>query len=434
MIDPHFQQVFSMALGIREPWFIKSLEMVPSSKNPERLEMRIEIDFTEGTKFQYGDSGDCYPVHDTRERTWRHLNFFQYRCYITARVPRVKLPDGKVKTVDVPWGRDGSGFTLMMEGVILSLVRHMAVSTAAREIGEHDTKIWRVLEYHVEEALKLQDFSDVNGIGVDEYSHKGHNYITVFVSHPEVVIDEEGRRRSVSKPRVLFVTQGKDKAAVERFLARFKEKKGDPDAVNVATSDMIHGFRNAMNECFPNAITTVDKFHVVSNCEDAVDGVRRREAASGEKRKSKALAKTKYIWLKNDENLTEKQKKRLDELLQIEYLDTVKAYDMRLRLQDFYSKHDAYDEKTIFDFDNMALDFCNSTISEMQKFGEMLVRNAVEILNYFETKRTNAILEGFNSKISVIKNRARGFRNMKNFISMIYFCCGELDICFQPIM
>ena len=57
MIDPHFQQVFSMALGIREPWFIKSLEMVPSSKNPEKLEMRIEIDFTEGTKFQYGDSG-----------------------------------------------------------------------------------------------------------------------------------------------------------------------------------------------------------------------------------------------------------------------------------------------------------------------------------------------------------------------------------------
>ncbi|MDY5931233.1 MAG: transposase, partial [Candidatus Ornithospirochaeta sp.] len=44
------------------------------------------------------------------------------------------------------------------------------------------------------------------------------------------------------------------------------------------------------------------------------------------------------------------------------------------------------------------------------------------------------ILEGFNSKISIIKNRARGFRNMKNFMNMIYFCCGDLDICFQPIM
>ena len=88
---------------------------------------------------------------------------------------------------------------------------------------------------------------------------------------------------------------------------------------------------------------------------------------------------------------------------------------MKLKLQDFYSRHKDYDEKTIFDFENMALDFCNSTMKEMQKFGEMLVRNAVEILNYFDTKRTNAILEGLNSKISIIKNRARGFRNMKNF-------------------
>ena len=127
------------------------------------------------------------------------------------------------------------------------------------------------------------------------------------------------------------------------------------------------------------------------------------------------LSNTKYIWLKNEENLTDKQRKRLEELLQVEYLDTVKAYDMKLKLQDFYFRHKDYDEKTIFDFENMALDFCNSTMKEMQKLGEMLVRNAVEILNYFDTKRTNAILEGFNSKISIIKNRARGFRNMKNF-------------------
>ena len=127
------------------------------------------------------------------------------------------------------------------------------------------------------------------------------------------------------------------------------------------------------------------------------------------------LSNTKYTWLKNEENLTDKQRKRLEELLQVEHLDTVKAYDMKLKLQDFYFRHKDYDEKTIFDFENMALDFCNSTMKEMQKFGEMLVRNAVEILNHFDTKRTNAILEGFNSKISIIKNRARGFRNMKNF-------------------
>ena len=127
------------------------------------------------------------------------------------------------------------------------------------------------------------------------------------------------------------------------------------------------------------------------------------------------LSNTKYIWIKNEKNLTDKQRKRLEELLQVEHLDTVKAYDMKLKLQNFYFRHKDYDEKTIFDFENMALDFCNSTMKEMQKFGEMLARNAVEILNYFYTKRTNAILGGFNSKISIIRNRARGFRNMKNF-------------------
>jgi hypothetical protein len=168
---------------------------------------------------------------------------FQYRCYITAKVPRIITPDGKVRTVSVPWARSGSGFTLMMEGVILTLVKHMPVRTVAREIGEHDTKLWRLIDYHVEEALKDQDFSDVSAIGVDEYSHKGHNYITVFLSHPDVATDEAGRCRQAGKARVLFVTEGKDKDAVKRFLERFKEKDGKPGQVKVATSDMIHGTR-----------------------------------------------------------------------------------------------------------------------------------------------------------------------------------------------
>ena len=63
----------------------------------------------------------------------------------------------------------------------------MPVRTVAREIGEHDTKLWRLIDHHVEEVLKDQDFPNVSAIGMDEYSDKGHNYITVFLSHPDVV-------------------------------------------------------------------------------------------------------------------------------------------------------------------------------------------------------------------------------------------------------
>lgn len=434
MIDPHFQKLFALGLNIEEPWLITSIEMVPAERNPSLMELHIKVDFAEGATFDYpGSEGKC-KVHDTRENTWRHLNFFQYRCYITARVPRVITPDGKVKTVAVPWARSGSGFTLMMEGVILTLVKHMPVRTVGREIGEHDTKLWRLIGYHVEEALKDQDFSDVSAIGVDEYSHKGHNYITVFLSHPDVVTDEAGRRRQEGKGRVLFVTEGKDKAAVLRFLGRFEQKGGTPEQVEVATSDMIHGFRGAMQESFPNAVVTVDKFHVLKNCSDAVDNTRKRELRSKDSAKAKDLKESRYIWLKNPDNLTDKQRTRLSQLLEVEYLDTVQAYSCRLELQDFYEKHKTYDEAMISDFEGMVIKFANSPVMEIRKFAACLTRNAVEILNYFQTLRTNAILEGFNSKISIIKSRARGFKNMRNFMNMIYFVCGELSLPLQPIM
>ena len=434
MIDPHFQKLFALGLNIEEPWLITSIEMVPVERNPSLMELHIKVDFAEGATFDYpGFEGKC-KVHDTRENTWRHLNLFQYRCYITARVPRVITPDGKVKTVAVPWARSGSGFTLMMEGVILTLVKHMPVRTVAREIGEHDTKLWRLIDYHTEEALKDQDFSDVSAIGVDEYSHKGHNYITVFLSHPDVVTDEAGRRRQAGKGRVLFVTEGKDKDAVLRFLERFKAKDGTPEQVEVATSDMIHGFRSAMQESFPNAVVTVDKFHVLKNCSDAVDNTRRRELRSKDSVKARDLKESRYIWLKNPDNLTDKQRTRLSQLLEVEYLDTVQAYSCRLELQDFYETHKAYDEEMISAFEEMVIKFANSPVKEIRKFAACLTRNTVEILNYFQTLRTNAILEGFNSKISIIKSRARGFKNMRNFMNMIYFVCGELSLPLQPIM
>jgi len=434
MIDPHFQKLFALGLGIESPWVIKSIEMQPGQKNPSIMELQILVDFTEGSTFSYPGFDGQYPVYDTRERTWRHLNFFQYRCYITARVPRIITPGGKVKTVPVPWGRAGSGFTLMMEGVILTLVKHMPVRTVALEIGEHDTRIWRLLEHHVGEALKGQDFSDVTAIGADEYSHKGHNYITVFLSHPDVAIDGFGKRKQQGKGRVLFVTEGKDKETVARFLEHFKEKKGTVGNVKVATSDMIHGYRTAIKEDFPEAVTTVDKFHVIKNCSDAVDKVRRREMSSKNPKKSKALERSRYLWLKNPENLSDEQRERLGQLVEVEYLETVQAYNFRLELQDLYESHWSFDEDLLSDFEDLALRLTNSAVREMRSFGESLTRNAEEILNYFLTFRTNAILEGFNSKISIIKNRARGFKNLGNFMNMIYFVCGELDFPMQSIM
>ena len=209
---------------------------------------------------------------------------------------------------------------------------------------------------------------------------------------------------------------------------------GKKDKVKDITSDMCHGYRNAMQEEFPEATLTVDRFHVMKLMGDAVDNVRKRERRCRDKRKRDILEGTRYIWLKNSDNLTDKQAALLDELLSSsEDLDAIIAYKYRLRLQAMYEECMDYESACAF-LEDLMLDMASSTVHEMWAVAKSLTRNAVEILNYFVSRKTNAILEGFNSKISIIKNRARGFRNMENFKNMIYFCMGGFDFPFLPIM
>ena len=72
----------------------------------------IKIDFKRGSKFA-DETGKLCEVYDTKQKTWRHLNFFQHACYLHCRVPRITTSDGQVKLVEVPWSRAGSGFTLL---------------------------------------------------------------------------------------------------------------------------------------------------------------------------------------------------------------------------------------------------------------------------------------------------------------------------------
>jgi protein involved in temperature-dependent protein secretion len=103
-----------------------------------------------------------------------------------------------------------------MDGFILELARHMAIKTIADEIKETDTRIWRVIELYVRNAYEKLEFSDISRIGVDEYSHRGHNYITVFMT----------KKEESKKSRVLFVTLGKGNDTVDEFSKKFVEKGG----------------------------------------------------------------------------------------------------------------------------------------------------------------------------------------------------------------
>lgn len=398
-----FNQIdlFTNALGLKNPWKVTDV-----SFDPGENKLDIYISRTKGSKVSCPVCGKECSVHDSKERTWRHLNFFQYKAFIHCKVPRCDCENHGVKQVEVPWTRKDSGFTLLFDAFVMILVRNMPVNAVANLIGIYSDCIWRIIDHYVAEAYNSIDFSDVTTIGLDETSSKrGHNYITLFVD--------------LDKSKVLYATEGKDASTIKSFKETFENHNGHVPAIENISCDMSPAFIKGVNNYFPDAQITFDKFHVIKNINEAVDKVRREELKENE-----LLKGTRYIWLKNPKNLTIKQQEQIQPLSKMN-LKTLRAYNIKLNLQEFY---EISDEKAALSHLNKWFFWAtHSRLEPMKDAAYFIKRHWDGILKYTTSKITNGVLEGINSIIQAVKRRARGYGTTKHFISMVYLVCSDLE-------
>jgi transposase len=404
------REIFGLALGLAgTPWRVTEAKLDLAAQT-----LDIRLDFPPGSRFPRPSDGKLCTVYDTAERTWRHLNFFQYECRVHAWVPRVDGgdPDG-VKTAEVPWARSGSGFTLLMEALMVLLSQTgMTVAEAARTLSENAHRIWRVLFHHVDQAHQEMDVSKVRQLTVDETSvRRGHDYVTVFC--------EPGRTSPDGRTRVLFVTEGKDAATVDRG-AEFLEERGVPRAqIEEVCADMSPAYRKGVESNFPDARLVFDFFHVVGVLTKAVDEVRRRES----KIFPELLGGTRYLWLKNDENLTPEQIHTRDQLCRCK-LQTAKAFGHLAVFQDLLKARNAGEAVSGLKWwYNWA---CHSRIPEVIKGAKTIKAHWDGIVAYLETRLTNACAEALNGIIQTAKRKSRGFRNFEYFKTVIYLIGSRL--------
>ena len=396
------EELFKIALGLEKQWYIQAIDF-----NIEEKQLDLRIDFETGSKFACplcGESG-CH-VYDTIERRWRHLNFFQFKTYLLCRVPRIECEKCGVKQVKVPWARKSSGFTLLMDSFILLMAQHMPVKTLADLIDEHDTRIWRVLDHYVREARSNEDFSEIHSVGVDETSRaKGHNYISVFVD--------------LNNSKVIHVCEGRDSEAIASFKNDYEAHKGSADKVTNFCCDMSPAYISGIEANFQKAAITFDRFHVMKLMNEAIDQVRRDEQAH-----NACLKRTRYIWLKNPENLTEKQEIELGSLKD-KRLKTMRAYAIKLSLRDFWN----YSDPGMAQLHLKKWYFwaTHSRLPPVIDKAKTFKNHWNGILNYINTRIDNGVLEGLNSLIQAAKDSARGFRSTKNFIITIYMRLGKLN-------
>jgi len=391
-------EIFSLALGLQPPW---ELETVKFDKEQSRVD--IHINFTRGHKFK-GLDGELYTAHDTVERSWQHLNFFQHHCYLHARVPRVKQKDGKVQIQQVPWARSQSGFTLLFEAYSMLLIENeMPVSKAAQTMAVYPKRIWNVFNYWISKAHTEDKVEDVRQIGFDETStKKGHNYVTTTVD--------------LDKRRVLHVSEGKDASCIEKGVNYLNEKGIKTQDIENVCIDMSPAFISGCMKHLPEASMIFDRFHVVKEVNKAMDELRKLERKGNELLKGR-----KYTFLKT--KLTPKIKEEKDLLMEY-YPKLGEGYKLKELFNDFWDIKEKEEAESFLAF------WCDLAIdSKIQPF--IKVANTIKahwqgIINYTEKRISNGILEGINSKIQLAKKRARGYRNINNFINMIYFTCGKL--------
>jgi transposase len=366
-----------------------------------------------------GDRVKCYD--HVEEMVWRHLNVFEHKCEIRCRLPRGRgEQSGKVYRVSPPWEGLSKHFTKAFEAMALLLMREMPVSAVGRTIGEHDTRLWRMLKAHVALAYPQADWSEVTCVGCDEMSvRKGHRYVSVFC-------DLVGKR-------VLFAVAGKDKKVWESFVQALDDHNGHHRAIEEISMDMspsyIAGVRENIGE---QARVVFDKYHVIAHVNEAVDVVRRYESRLGGWPTRNDLKETRWIWLKNPENLSDKQKAKRQRL-EDKNLLTAKAYQMRLTLQDIYLiPYASVAKRKLLAWcrwvRKVAKKHAQLLFCKMVACAKMIETHLIGILSHWKSRTTNAFLEALNSVFSAVKRKARGFRSTDNLIAMLYFTAGKLRI------
>lgn len=409
------EQTFGQLLGLGKSW-----NVVESRFEAESSTFFLKVEETpELWPEESARAGIPVVCHDHVEpMQWRHLNVFNKECVIVCALPRGRRgDDSKVYRVTPPWEGRSKHFTQEFEAFALTLMREMPVKRAGQILGESDTRMWRMLFAHVKAAHARLSFDNVVWVGGDEMNRrKGHNYLTVFAD--------------LLTKRVLFATPGKDASVWEAFAAELLRHNGHPKAIQYVAIDMSPAYIKGVSDNLGNAQVVYDKFHVIQNVVEACDRVRKVESRSNAGKRD-LLERTRWMWLKNRVNWTEKEAQKWESMA-LERCVTGMAYEMRLVLQGIYQWKDVGEARKLFGnwcaWVQAMRERTGELLEPMARAARMIEGHLAGILAHWTQGLTTAFMEGLNSLFSAVKRKARGYRSVEYMTTMLYFVAGKLTL------
>jgi transposase len=325
--------------------------------------------------------------------------------------------------MQVPWAREGSGFTALFEALALSLCQELPVRQAADLLRCSDKQLWRRIEHYVSAARKLDDMSNVRIIGIDETSlRKGQNYITV-------VHDLEAKR-------LLFACEGRRHQSVLDFANEITAHGGTPEQIEHVCQDMSAAYAKGVGMALPEAQISYDRFHVIAMANEAMDKVRRQESsdtpqtvkeamAGGERKLHKSLA---WAMRRNPESWSETQRQAMA-CLQRSRLKSARAWRLKMALRAVYAQaaQSNNEEQAKADLLSWISWARRCRLEPFKKLAATLKERLDGVVRGMLDNRSNAYVESMNGLLQQAKRAARGFRTAANFIAIAYLRMSKLQ-------
>jgi transposase len=392
-------------MGLPPPWKVTEV-----TEDLAAQRVTLHVAWPKGTKVSCPECDQTCPVYDhMEERSWRHLSIMQYLLEIRCAVPRCECPDHGIKTVRVPWAEPGARYTFRFEWFAVKVIQACHTLTQASELlGIDWDACQRIMDRAVARGLERRSIENVRLVGLDEKSFlRGQSYVSILTD--------------ILGQRVLEVVPGRDEESGRKLWQSLPEaQRGQVEA---AAMDMSGSYVAATNAEAPDCAIVHDKFHVSKMFNEAVDQTRRGEHRQLQEEGNDTLKGTRFLWLKG--TVPDAQQAKFSELLEIN-LKTAKAWMYKEMFTEFWAEADVLGATSFFK--RWYRSVIHTKLDKVKKVARTIKGHLSNLLTYFVHPITNAISEGFNSRIQDIKSAARGFRSFENYRTRILFFCGKLNL------
>lgn len=381
--------------------------------------IEVEVRPRKGSRPICSGCGKAGPGYDTLEP--RHFHFvplWAMNVILVYAMRRVDCRRCGVKVEQVPWGDGKRHLTRAYAVFLATWARRLSWKEVATIFHTSWEKVYRSVRLVVEYGLEHRNLDGITAIGVDEVQfQKGHRYLTV------VYQINAGCRR------LLWVGQDRTAKTLLRFFKMLGRER--TAAIQFVCSDMWRPYLNVIAKKAGQAIHILDRFHIVAKLNKALDEIRAGEARQmGRDGYEAVLKHSRWCFLKREENLTDKQQVKLDDLLQYD-LKSVRGYLLKQSFQLLWEYTSPYWAGRFLD--SWVGRAMRSRLEPIKKVARSIRSHRELILNWFKAKKefNSGIVEGLNYKIKLTIRKAYGYRELKVAEIAIYHALGQLP---EPVL